>query len=162
MALSGIRAQISAKLFRYVDVSDSQIVFVYGGDIWLAPKTGGTAVQITHSPGEESWPRFSPDGNYIGYTASYNGNSDVFVIPAKGGMPVRVTYNSFADNMVEWHPDGKRLLFASARESGRGAMQGFYLVDRKGGFPERLKVPYGVLASFSPLPWRTCSGCLDL
>ena len=57
--------QISAKLMRYADVSDTQITFVYGGDIWIMPKTGGTAIQVTHSPGEESWPRFSPDGKYI-------------------------------------------------------------------------------------------------
>jgi len=51
-------AQISAKLMRYTDVSETQITFVYGGDIWIAPKTGGTALQITNSPGEESWPKF--------------------------------------------------------------------------------------------------------
>ena len=41
-------AQISAKLMRYVDVSENEIAFVYGGDIWLMPKAGGQAVQITH------------------------------------------------------------------------------------------------------------------
>ncbi len=143
-------SQISARLFKYLDVSDTQITFVYGGDIWVMPKTGGTAIQITHSPGEESWPKFSPDGKSIAYTALYNGNADVFVIPAGGGLPVRVTYNSFGDQLIDWHPDGKRLLFSSTRESGRGAMAGLYLVDAKGGFPERLKVPYGLLASFSP------------
>jgi len=34
---------------------------VYGGDIWISSKEGGTAIQLTHSPGEESWPRFSSD-----------------------------------------------------------------------------------------------------
>ena len=28
--------QISAKLMRYMDVSDTQITFVYGGDIWVS------------------------------------------------------------------------------------------------------------------------------
>jgi tricorn protease len=137
-------------LFKYMDVSDNQITFVYGGDIWVMPKTGGTAIQVTHSPGEESWPRFSPDGKSIAYTASYNGNADVFVIPATGGLPTRVTYQSGGDQLVDWHPDGKRLLFASARESGRGAMANLYLVDAAGGFPEKLKVPYAILASYSP------------
>ena len=122
-------AQISAKLMKYMDVSDNQITFVYGGDIWVMPKTGGTAIQITHSPGEESWPRFSPDGKSIAYTAFYNGNADVFVIPSIGGLPTRVTYQSFNDQLVDWHPDGKRLLFSSTRESGRGAMTNLYLVD---------------------------------
>ncbi len=35
----------------------TQITFVYGGDIWVMPKAGGTAIQVTHSPGEESWPK---------------------------------------------------------------------------------------------------------
>jgi len=142
--------QISAKLMRYMDVSDSQITFVYGGDIWIMPKTGGTAVQVTHSPGEESWPRFSPDGKSIAYTASYNGNADVYVMPVQGGIPKRITYQSLNDRMVDWHPRGEYLLFASNRESGQSRLNQFYKVSKNGGFPEKLKIPYGELASYSP------------
>ncbi|MBN2409772.1 MAG: PD40 domain-containing protein [Candidatus Aminicenantes bacterium] len=142
--------QISAKLMRTMDVSDTQITFVYGGDIWIMPKTGGTAIQVTHSPGEESWPRFSPDGKWIAFTAGYNGNQDVYVMPALGGVPTRVTYQSFADRMIDWHPDGEHILFASARESGIQRINQFYLVSKSGGFPEKLKIPYGELASYSP------------
>ena len=147
---SSVFGQISAKLMRYMDVSDTQITFVYGGDIWVMPKTGGTAIQVTHSPGEESWPRFSPDGKFIAYTASYNGNQDVFVMPVMGGVPTRVTYQSHADRVVDWHPDGEHILFASSRESGIQRINQFYLVPKKGGFPEKLKIPYGELASYSP------------
>jgi len=145
-----IFGQISAKLMRYMDVSDTQIVFVYGGDIWVMPKTGGTAMQVTHSPGEETWPRFSPDGRLIAYTASYNGNGDVFVMPAGGGVPTRVTYQSLYDRMVDWHPDGQNILFASARGNGQRRLNQFYLVHKNGGFPKKIKIPYGELASFSP------------
>ena len=142
--------QINAKLMRYMDVSETQITFVYGGDIWIVAKSGGTAMQITHSPGEESWPKFSPDGKSIAYTASYNGNSDVFVMPVSGGVPTRITFNSAADRMIDWHPDGKQILFASAREHGVGRLNQFFLVNKIGGFPEKLAIPYGELASFSP------------
>ena len=37
----GAYAQINAKLMRYMDVSDTQITFVYGGDIWIVSKDGG-------------------------------------------------------------------------------------------------------------------------
>ena len=120
--------QISAKLMRYMDVSDNQIVFVYGGDVWLVAKQGGTAIQLTNSPGEESYPRFSPDGSEVAYTASYNGNEDIFVVPATGGRPTRVTYQSHADRMVEWHPDGEHILFASSRSSGFQRVRIFFLV----------------------------------
>lgn len=89
-----LQAQVSAKLMRYLDVSDKQICFVYGGDIWLVDKNGGTALPLTHSAGEESWPRFSPDGSRVAYTAAYNGNPDVYVVPVQGVVPVRVTYPS--------------------------------------------------------------------
>jgi tricorn protease len=84
---SASKAQISAKLMRDIDLSDTQITFVYGGDIWLAPKAGGQALQLTHSPGEESYPKFSPDGSEIAFTASYSGNQDVYVMPTSGGIP---------------------------------------------------------------------------
>ncbi|MGQ1783743.1 MULTISPECIES: S41 family peptidase [unclassified Saccharicrinis] len=146
----GVSGQISAKLMRYMDISETQITFVYGGDIWIVDKNGGTAMQITHSPGEESWPKFSPNGQEIAYTARYNGNSDVYVVSVKGGIPNRVTYNSFSDRMIDWHPDGQQILFASGRNSGIGRLNKFFMVDKKGGLPEELSIPYGELASFSP------------
>jgi len=142
-------AQINAKLMKYMDISKSQIAFVYGGDIWMVPKEGGTAIQLTHSPGEESWPRFSPDGNELAYTASYRGNADVYVVPIKGGVPNRVTYVSYPDRMVEWHPDGEQLLIASRRETQTPRVNQFYTVSKEGGFAKKLAVPYGELASFS-------------
>ena len=150
LAVQLLSGQVNARLMRYADVSEKQIAFVYGGDIWLMPKDGGTAHQLTHSPGEESWPRFSPDGKELAYSASYNGNMDLFVISSGGGVPTRITYTSFDDRMVEWHPDGQRLLFASKRESGRQSYSQFYLVEKTGGMPEKLSIPYGELASFSP------------
>lgn len=145
-----LEAQINARLMRYMDVSADRITFVYGGDVWLVAKEGGTAVQLTDSPGEESYPRFSPDGTEIAYTASYNGNEDVFVVPVTGGIPVRVTYQSHADRMVAWHPGGQHLLFASSRASGTQRVRRLFLVDKTGGLPEMLTVPYGEMGSFSP------------
>src|SRR6056297_1911082 len=145
-----VLAQISAKLMRDFDVSQSHITFVYGGDIWVVNKDGGTAYQVTSSPGEEERPKFSPDGEFIAYTASYNGNRDVYVMPVMGGVPDRITYQSHSDRLIDWHPDGDHLLFASRRHMGQRSSQKFYLVHKTGGFPEQLPLPYGELASFSP------------
>jgi Tol biopolymer transport system component len=67
-------AQINARMLRYPDVSETQIAFIYAGDIWLAPKTGGTAHRLSSPSGEESFPRFSPDGQHIAFTGNYDGN----------------------------------------------------------------------------------------
>ena len=58
-------AQIDARMLHYPAISKDQIAFVYAGDIWLVPKKGGSAVRLTSSAGEESFPRFSPDGTKI-------------------------------------------------------------------------------------------------
>ncbi|HXR82005.1 MAG TPA: hypothetical protein VN763_13855, partial [Saprospiraceae bacterium] len=40
-------AQVNARLFRYPDVSDTHIVFAYGGDLWVVNKDGGTANRLS-------------------------------------------------------------------------------------------------------------------
>lgn len=141
-------AQLDARLFRFPDVSATQIAFVYGGDIWIVPKTGGTANRITSSTGEEAFPRFSPDGKTLAFSATYDGNTDVYTMPVTGGVPMRLTWHSGPDRVIDWHPDGKQILFASGRESGTPAYRQLYLISTKGGLPEKLAVPYGELASF--------------
>lgn len=59
---SPLFSQIDAGLFRYPDVSATQIVFTYANDIWIVPKEGGTAIKLSSPPGVESFPKFSPDG----------------------------------------------------------------------------------------------------
>src|SRR2546421_11564899 len=82
-------AQIDAGLFRYPDVSQTQIVFTYANDIWIIPKEGGTAIKLSSPPGVESFPKFSPGGKSIAFTGDYDGNQDVYVMPVIGGVPVR-------------------------------------------------------------------------
>jgi tricorn protease len=143
-------AQIDARMLRYPAVSKTQIAFVYAGDIWLVSKEGGSAFRLTSSPGEESFPRFSPDGSKVAYSASYDGNVDVYVVPSGGGEPARLTHHPMADRVVGWTPDGARVLFASGRESGRQRYNQFYTVAATGGLPEKLVVPYGEFGSYSP------------
>ncbi|MBP1636686.1 MAG: TolB protein precursor, partial [Acidobacteria bacterium] len=57
----------------------TQIVFVYGGDLWSVPREGGAARRLTAGPGVETNPSFSPDGSRIAFTGEYDGNVDVFV-----------------------------------------------------------------------------------
>jgi len=142
--------QVDARMFRYPAISADKIAFVYAGDIWLVPKAGGTAVRLSSPAGEESFPRFSPDGTKLAFTADYDGNADVYVMPVAGGVPTRLTYHPMPDRVVGWHPDGKRVLFASARESGRQRYNQFFLVGLDGGLPEKLRVPYGEFGAFSP------------
>lgn len=147
---SNITAQIDAKMLQNPDVSASQIVFAYAGDLWLVSKEGGTAVKLSSPDGQELFPKFSPDGSQIAFSANYDGNNDVYIVPVKGGIPVRVTNHGMTDRLVGWYPDGKNLLFASSMESGKQRFSQLYKVSSKGGLPEKLIIPYGEMASVSP------------
>ena len=146
---SPLAAQIDARMLRQPAVSATQIAFVYAGDVWVAPKAGGLAVRLSSPRGEESFPRFSPDGKEIAFTGSYDGNDDVYVMPAGGGVPRRLTHHPFPDRVVGWTPDGRAVLFASSMESGRQRYNQLYSVAKTGGLPDKLPVPYGEFAAIS-------------
>ena len=143
-------AQIDARMLRQPDVSATQIAFVYAGDVWLAPKAGGLAARLSSPAGEESFPRFSPDGKEIAFTGDYDGNQDIYVMPVTGGVPRRLTHNPAPDRMLGWYPDGQSILFASGMASGSGRFSQLYRVSRNGGLPEKLPVPYGEFGAISP------------
>ncbi|MCX6134581.1 MAG: PDZ domain-containing protein [Ignavibacteriales bacterium] len=145
-----LMAQVDARMLQYPDVSQTQIVFSYAGDLWVVPKDGGTALKLSSPRGQELFPHFSPDGSQIAYSANYDGNLEVYSIPAMGGLPTRVTYHGMNDRLVDWYPDGGKLLFVSSMNSGRQRYNQFFSVSPAGGMPEQLPVPYGEMASLSP------------
>jgi tricorn protease len=65
---SEVAAGVDAIMLRYPDVSVDRVAFVYAGDIWTVAKSGGLATRVSSPKGEESFPRFSPDGTTIAFT----------------------------------------------------------------------------------------------
>jgi tricorn protease len=136
-------------LFQKPALSKTHIVFVFAGDLWSVPRQGGVAVRLTSSPGLETNPVFSPDGSKIAFTGEYDGNMDVFVIPAEGGVPKRLTWHPAQDSALAWTPDGKRVLFTSSRNS-YSRFNELYTVPAEGGREEKVPLPMGYEASYSP------------
>jgi tricorn protease len=147
---SSSMAQINAALFRFPDVSRTQIVFVYANDLWIVPKEGGRASHLSSPAGTEIFPKFSPDGKTIAYTADYDGNNSVYSIPSGGGIPARLTWHGSTERVVDWYPDGQHILFASGRESGRERFNQFFKIGLSGGAPEKLPLPYAEFGTLSP------------
>ena len=136
-------------LLQHPTLSATQIAFVYGGDLWSVPRSGGVAQRLTAGIGTVSRPAFSPDGSEIAFTGNYNGNSDVYLIPAAGGEPKRLTYHPSPDLVMGWTRDGKQVLFASTRSSFEGFNR-LFTVSRQGGFPAELPLPIAAEGSYSP------------
>lgn len=142
-------AQVDARMLRFPDVSATHISFVYAGDIWVAPKEGGVAQRLSTPAGEEQFPRFSPDGSRIAYSANYDGNVDIYVVPAFGGQVRRITHHPMGDRMLDWAPDGESILYASGMYSEKNRFSKLFLAPVAGGLPQQLPVPYGEFGALS-------------
>jgi tricorn protease len=137
-------------LLRFPSVSKTQIVFNYGGDLWIVSREGGDARRLTSGVGVETLPSFSPDGTMIAFTGEYDGNRDVYVVAATGGVPRRLTFHPADEFVLGWTRDGKSILFNSWGNSFRHFEDQLYTVPAEGGFPTKLPIPIGEEAQFSP------------
>ncbi|MBN1540622.1 PD40 domain-containing protein [candidate division KSB1 bacterium] len=143
----------TTRLLRFPDAYGDQVAFVYGGDIWLAPINGGTARQLTSHEGLELFPKFSPDGRWLAFSAEYSGSRQVHIMPAHGGVPQQLTYyndvgplpprGGFDHQVLGWTPDSKAVLFRANRLPWGVRMGRYYTVPIDGGLETPLPVPEG-------------------
>ena len=155
VVLAGVVAPVSADvrphagMMRMPDVSQSQIVFSYANDLWLAPREGGVAVPLSSPEGRESFPRFSADGKTIAFVGNYDGNNDLYTLSVDGGIPFRVTHHPGTEILCNWTPCGK-LLFSTSSMSAFSRSAKLFTVPPTGGLPQALPVPYGTMGAISP------------
>ena len=145
-----VAAQTPARLFRYPDVSQTQITFSYGGDIWIVAKEGGIATRLSSPAGNEVFPKFSPDGKTIAFSGNYDGNVDIYTMPAGGGLPNRVTHHGMSDYLQDWYPTGQDLLYTTSMHSEKQRFSQFYKISKEGGLPVKLPIAFGEFGSLSP------------
>jgi tricorn protease len=149
-----------ARVLRYPDISRSHIVFVRGGDLFIVGREGGLASRLTSAPGDELYPKFSPDGALVAYSAEFAGTRQVFVIPAAGGVPRQLTFHNDVGplpfrggtdyRVLDFTPDGNSVVVRMNRlpYDERGGRP--YLVPVAGGLETPLAVPETGGGSLSP------------
>jgi len=93
--------------YQYPDVHEKTVIFAAEGDLWTVPLSGGLARRITTHLEDELYPKFSPDGKTILYSASYEGPTEIYTIPFTGGLPKRWTYENDRSIATAWTPDGE-------------------------------------------------------
>jgi TolB protein len=87
--------------------------------IYIMPVEGGTPERIT-ALGPSYLHGWSPDGDWLTYTAERNGNYDIYKISVKNKKEIRLTEAPGLDDGSEYSPDGRYIYFNSART---GTMQ---------------------------------------
>jgi len=148
------------KLLRFPDIHGDKVVFCYAGDLWTAPATGGTAARLTTHPGQEVFPKFSPDGKWVAFTGQYDGDEQVYVVPTSGGTPTQLTFYpargplpmrwGYDNQVYGWSPSGDGVLFRSMRYGWDLTDTRLYTVPLTGGLPTALPMPVSGAGDFSP------------
>jgi tricorn protease len=146
-----VTGSADARLLRFPDIQGDQVAFVYGGDIYTVSAQGGLARRLTSHEGLELYPKFSPDGRWIAFSAEYSGTRQIWVMPADGGEPRQLTFYNDVGPMpprggtdyrvLDWTPDGRHIL-VRANRTPYGERDGLpMLVPFEGGMEAPLGPP---------------------
>ncbi|MDD3510292.1 MAG: PDZ domain-containing protein [Fermentimonas sp.] len=164
-------AMNDARMMRFPDINGDLITFVYAGDIWTVNAGGGEAKRLTSHPGIELFPKISPNGKWIAFSAEYSGSRQIWVMSSEGGVARQLTfYNSVGvmpprggfDNVVlDWTPDSERILFRSNRTSFGDRNGRYFTISINGGMEESLPIVNGGFASYSPDGTQICFTPVD-
>jgi tricorn protease len=149
--LAPVADAAETRLLRFPDIHGDRVAFVHGGNIYTASVDGGLAQRLTSHEGMELYPKFSPDGQWIAFSAEYSGTRQVWVMPAWGGTPRQLTFYTDVGPMpprggtdyrvLDWTPDGKHVL-VRANRTPYGERDGVpMLVPFEGGMERPLGPP---------------------
>jgi Tol biopolymer transport system component len=89
------------------------IAYVHDGNIWINENTGPRA--LTSGSGNDRWPSWSADGEWLVFVSDRSGNPDLWVVSRKGGTAVQLTFDPADDVQPDWSEDGKTIVFLSNR-----------------------------------------------
>ncbi len=81
-------------------------------DIWMVSWDGKETVQLTNSGEAESSPRWSPDGKYLSFVSSRNGEklAQLWLMDRRGGEAKKITSLKGDLDDYAWSPDGKKIV----------------------------------------------------
>jgi tricorn protease len=96
--------------FRYPALHGDTLVFTAEGDLWKVSAAGGDAQRLTTHAGAETHAAISPDGQWLAFSASYEGPTEAYVMPIAGGLPQRLTWFGTRAEVAGWTPQGDVLV----------------------------------------------------
>ncbi|WP_339685157.1 PDZ domain-containing protein [uncultured Pseudoalteromonas sp.] len=139
------------RLLRFPDIHKESVTFVYAGDIYIANTKTGKSTRLTDHIGFETFPKFSPDGSQIAFSAQYNGSRQVYVMNRDGSDLKQLTYyndvgvmpprGGFDYRVLDWTPDGKHIVFRANRTPYGQRVGRPYIVPAAGGLEQPLAIP---------------------
>ena len=114
-----------------VSADGRQIVFMRGGDLYLATRSGSDIVQVTDTDEAERNPSFSPSGNKLLFATDSTGGKPghIFTMRTDGGDRTRLTQSQRPDSDPSFSPNGNKVVFVRV---GTDAVSQLYKMDTDG------------------------------
>lgn len=97
-----------------ISPSGKRALFDARGDIFTVPAKEGITYNLTRTQGiRETYPAWSPDGEWIAYMSDKTGDYELYLLdPQRKKETIRLTENHKVWKApVQWSPDSKKLLF---------------------------------------------------
>jgi TolB protein len=107
-------------------------------DLFLMAWDGSAQRRLTDDPANEWAASWSPDGQWIAFTARTANNQDVYKIRPDGSQRTRLTSAPSIESYPTWSPDSRQIAFVSDRGGG---FSGIYVMGVEGGAAEALFLP---------------------
>lgn len=96
-------------------------------DIYLLTARG--LEKLTDNAWADEYPRWSPDGKKIAFTANPGGNFDIFVMNEDGSEMTSVSNSPRDEIELAWFPDGKKIAYTELRKKGIFKTYALWLTD---------------------------------
>ncbi len=137
--------------YRYPTIAGDRIVFVCEDDLWSVSAAGGSAMRLTASFGTCSYPRLSPNGEWIAFVSTDEGNPELYLMPARGGEPQRLTFlGATQAATTHWSADGSEIYFVANPTGWYEGETRPFVVAREAGVPRELNFGHARTLSFGP------------
>ncbi|MFZ6693364.1 S41 family peptidase [Undibacterium sp. SXout20W] len=118
--LPAAHANSQSAYYRFPGVRADTVVFTAEGDLWKVGVNGGQAQRLTSHPAAELYPSISQDGQWLAFSAAYEGTTEAYVMPVGGGLPKRISFENDVVNVLGWTAQGE-VLISTQNSTGPGA-----------------------------------------
>ena len=127
------RPKTDAEIKEYKDLLKEGLVAPTQLEVFIANADGSNVQQVTHLPGANWAPVFTPDGKRILFASNYEYQRgfpfNLYLINIDGTGLEKVTYSKVFDAFAMFSPDGKKLLFCSNRNNGGTHDTNIFIAD---------------------------------
>src|SRR5436309_1919625 len=107
---------------------NGRIAFDNFDDVWTIDADGTDLIRLTHSPGPDFDPSWSPDGTQIAFRSERSGEPEIWVVKADGSGQRRLV----AGLSPAWAPDGSHIVVSAP---------GLFIMDPDGSRVIALQTP---------------------